>query len=173
MEAQQRHTTTIQESLDTLLAHLGVIDIERQQGISPSLRPTTSSNAQGIPAFDGEEDTPLPIARNCLKPGVPPSFDSDHADMRLDTLDTYIYFSTHSSHQHLDSILNPNFDLYTILPRQSPTNFRNIWITFSVIFMIFQSHKIVFVPRHTNTIVGIFPSPIMYRSSNILHLGFY
>jgi len=25
----------------------------------------------------------------------------------------YIYFSTHSSHQHLNSILDPNFDLHT------------------------------------------------------------
>jgi len=77
MEAQQRHTTAIQESLDTLLARLGVIDNERQQGTPPSLCPTTSSNARGIPAFDGEEDAPLPITRNCLKPGVPPSFDGD------------------------------------------------------------------------------------------------
>jgi hypothetical protein len=35
MEAQRRHTTTIQESLDTLLACLGVIDNERQQGTPP------------------------------------------------------------------------------------------------------------------------------------------
>jgi len=58
MEAQQRHTTAIQESLDTLLACLGVIDNERQQGTPPSLRPTTSSNTRGIPVFDGEEDAP-------------------------------------------------------------------------------------------------------------------
>ena len=78
MEEQWRHTTTIQESLDTLLTRLGVIDNERQQGIPPSLCPTTSwSNTWGIPVFDGEEDTPLPIAHNRLKPRVPPSFDSD------------------------------------------------------------------------------------------------
>jgi len=94
-------------------------------------------------------------------------------DTHLDALDTYIYFSTHSSHQYLDSILNPNFDLHTILPQQSLMNFCNIWIVFSVIFMIFQSHKIIFAPRCTNTIVGIFPSLITYRLSNILHLGFY
>ena len=94
-------------------------------------------------------------------------------DMHLDTLDTYIYFSTHSSHQYLDSILDPNFNLHTILPRRSLTNFRNIWIAFSVIFTIFQLHKIIFAPRRTNTIIGIFPLLITYRSSNILHLGFY
>jgi len=93
--------------------------------------------------------------------------------MHLDTLDTYIYFSTHSSHQYLDSILDPNFDLHTILPQWSLTNFRNIWIAFLVIFTIFQSHKIVFAPCCTNTIVDIFPSLITYRLSNILHLGFY
>ena len=78
MEAQWRHTTAIQESLDTLLVCLGVIDNERQQGTPPSLRLTASSNAWGIPVFDGEEDTPLPIAHNHLKPRVPPSFYSDH-----------------------------------------------------------------------------------------------
>ena len=36
-----------------------------------------------------------------------------HTDMHLDTLDMYIYFSTHSSHRHLNSILNPNFNLHT------------------------------------------------------------
>jgi len=77
MEAQWRHTTTIQESLDTLLMRLGVIDNERQQGTPPSLRLTASSNAWGIPAFDGEEGAPLPITCDHLKPGVPPSFDGD------------------------------------------------------------------------------------------------
>jgi len=79
MEAQWRHTTAIQESLDTLLVCLGVIDNERQQGTPPSLRLTALSNAWGIPVFDGEEDTPLPIVHNCLKPRVPPSFDGDRA----------------------------------------------------------------------------------------------
>jgi len=39
-----------------------------------------------------------------------------HYDTHLDALDMYIYFSTHSSHQYLDSILDPKFDLHTILP---------------------------------------------------------
>jgi hypothetical protein len=80
MEAQQRHTTAIQESLDTLLAWLGVVDNEREQGAFPPLHPTASlSNAGAVPAFDGEENSPPPVARNRLKPGVPPSFDGDHA----------------------------------------------------------------------------------------------
>src|SRR5580693_7946218 len=59
MEAQRRHTSAIQESLDTLLARLGVVDNERQQGALPPLHPTaSSSNAGGIPAFDGEENPP-------------------------------------------------------------------------------------------------------------------
>jgi len=83
MEAQRRHTTAIQESLDTLLAQLGVVDNERQQGAFPPLHPTTSSsNAGAVPTFDGEENSPPPIARNHLKPGVPPSFNSDHAKGR-------------------------------------------------------------------------------------------
>ena len=93
MEAQQRHTTAIQESLDTLLMRLGVIDNERQQGTPPSLRPTASSNARGIPAFDGEEDAPLPITHNCLKPGVPPSFDSDRAKGRASMNSCILYQS--------------------------------------------------------------------------------
>jgi hypothetical protein len=80
MEVQWRHTTAIQESLDTLLARLGVVDNERQQGAFPPLHPTASlSNAGAVPAFDGEENSPLPVARNRLKPGVPPSFDGDCA----------------------------------------------------------------------------------------------
>jgi hypothetical protein len=80
MEAQQRHTTAIQESLDMLLARLGVVDNERQQGAFPPLHPTaSSSNAGAVPTFDGEENSPLPVARNRLKPGVPPSFDGDRA----------------------------------------------------------------------------------------------
>jgi hypothetical protein len=80
MEVQRRHTTAIQESLDTLLAQLGVVDNERQQGAFPPLHPTaSSSNAGAVPTFDGEENSPLPITHNRLKPGVPPSFDGDHA----------------------------------------------------------------------------------------------
>jgi|HubBroStandDraft_3_1064219.scaffolds.fasta_scaffold10482_2 hypothetical protein len=83
MEAQRRHTSAIQESLDTLLARLGVVDNERQQGALPPLHPTaSSSNAGGIPAFDGEENPPPPVARNRLKPGAPPSFDGDRAKGR-------------------------------------------------------------------------------------------
>ena len=83
MEAQRRHTTSIQESLDKLLAQLGVVDNERQQGAFPPLHPTTSlSNAGAVPTFDGEENSPLPIARNRLKPRVPPSFDGDRAKGR-------------------------------------------------------------------------------------------
>jgi hypothetical protein len=78
MEVQRRHTTAIQESLDTLLAWLGVVDNERQQGAFPPLHPTaSSSNAGAIPTFDGEENSPPPVPRNRLKPGVPPSFDGD------------------------------------------------------------------------------------------------
>jgi hypothetical protein len=78
MEVQQRHTTAIQESLDTLLARLGVVDNERQQGAFPPLHPTaSSSNAGAVPTFDGEENSPPPVAHNRLKPGVPPSFDGD------------------------------------------------------------------------------------------------
>jgi len=80
MEVQQRHTTAIQESLDTLLAQLGVVDNERQQGAFSPLHPTASlSNARAVPTSDEEENSPPPIACNRLKPGVPPSFNSDRA----------------------------------------------------------------------------------------------
>jgi hypothetical protein len=59
---------------------LGVVDNERQQGAFPPLHPTASlSNAGAVPAFDGEENSPPPVARNRVKPRVPPSFDGDHA----------------------------------------------------------------------------------------------
>jgi hypothetical protein len=93
------------------------------------------------------------------------------------------YASGHSGHVYLffyipviniSTLSSIPTSIYTpILPQWSPMNFRNIWIAFSVIFTIFQLHKIVFTPRCTNTIVSIFPSPITYRLSNVSHLGFY
>jgi len=95
------------------------------------------------------------------------------ADTHLDALDTYIYFSTCSSHQHLNSIFNPNFDLHTNIATTISDEFSQYLDRIFGHFYDFQSHKIIFAPRHTNTIIGIFPLPITYRSSNISHLGFY
>ena len=79
MDVQQRQATTIQETLDKLLAHLGNIDIKTQQGVPPSLCPTTSlSNTGFIPALDKEENLSLPTVHNRLKHRMPPAFNGDH-----------------------------------------------------------------------------------------------
>ena len=78
MKVQQRQSITIQETLDTLLTHLGDVDSETQWGALPPLCLTALlSNTGFIPVLD-EEDSLPPIVCNHMKPRVPPTFDSDH-----------------------------------------------------------------------------------------------